>query len=89
MPHPPSQTDPSKNMSHARMERVATLVLTLSVIRSANACPLTSLASLYWMSNSHSVIIHFPSRPFNTRADSICLMTFDLHMMIVFAVSKM
>src|SRR4051812_6284835 len=44
MPHPSSQTDPSKNIAHARIDSAAILVLILSAIRSANACPLTAFA---------------------------------------------
>jgi hypothetical protein len=53
MPHPSSQADPSKYIAHAlaglhklihQIISVAMLVLILSVIRSANACPLTAFA---------------------------------------------
>jgi hypothetical protein len=88
MPHPSLQTDPSKYMAYARMESAAMLVLILSAIRSANACPLTAFAGWYRISNSHNANINFPSQPFNTGADSICFMTFDLQMTTVSADSK-
>jgi hypothetical protein len=44
MPHPSPQINPSKYMGHARMESTAIFVLTLSAIRSANACPFTTIA---------------------------------------------
>jgi hypothetical protein len=43
-PHPSSQANPSKYIAHARTKSVAILVLILSAIRSANACPLTAFA---------------------------------------------
>jgi hypothetical protein len=44
MPHPSPQTDPSKYLTHAHTESTAILVLTLSAIRSTNACSLTAFA---------------------------------------------
>jgi hypothetical protein len=88
MPHPSPHADPSKYMAHARMESAAMLVLILSAMRSANACPLTAFAGWYQISNSENANIHFPSRPFNTGADSMCFMTSDLQMIIVSADSR-
>jgi hypothetical protein len=88
MPHPSPQTDPSKYMAHAHMESTAILVLTLSAIRSANACPFTTFAGSYRILNSHNAKIHFPNWPFNTGADSICFMTSDLQMIITLADSR-
>jgi hypothetical protein len=83
MPNPSPQTDPSKYMAHARMESAATSVLILSAMRTTNACPLTAFADWYWISNSDNANIHFPSRPFNTGADSMCFMTSDLQITII------
>jgi hypothetical protein len=44
MPHPSPQTDPSKYIAQAHTESAAILVLTLSAMRSTNACPLTAFA---------------------------------------------
>jgi hypothetical protein len=88
MPHPSPQADPSKYMAHARIESAAMSVLILSAMRSTNTCPFTAFAGWYQLSNSDNANIHFPSRPFNTGANSICLMTSDLQMMIVSADSR-
>jgi hypothetical protein len=52
--------------------------LILSTIRSCNACPLTAFTGWYQISNSDNANIHFPSQPFNTGADSMCLITSDV-----------
>jgi hypothetical protein len=88
MPDPSPQTDPSKYMAHARMESATMSVLILSVMRSANACPLTAFAGWYQISNFDNANIHFSSRPFNTGADSMCFMTSDLQMIIISADSR-
>jgi hypothetical protein len=89
IPEPSPQTDPSKYIAHARMESAAMSVLVLSATRSASAYPLTAFAGWYRISNSERANIHLPSRPFNTGADSICLITSDLQMTIVSAESRM
>jgi hypothetical protein len=88
IPEPSPQTDPSKYIAHARMEIAAMSVLVLYATRSASACPLTAFAGWYRISNSNRANIHLPSRPFNTGADSICLITSDLQMTIVSAESR-
>jgi hypothetical protein len=88
MPHPSPQDDPLKYMAHARTESVAMSVLILFAIRSANAYPLTAFVGWYRISNSDSANIHFRSQPFNTEADSMCLITSDLQMTIVSADTK-
>jgi hypothetical protein len=75
-------------MAHARMESAAMSVLILFAMRSANARPLTDFVGWYRISNSNNANIHFPSRPFNTGADSICFMTSNLQMTIVSADSR-
>jgi hypothetical protein len=75
-------------MAHARMESAAMSVLILSAMGSTNTCPLTAFAGWYRISNSDNANIHFPSRPFNTGADSMCFITSDLQMTIISADSK-
>jgi hypothetical protein len=89
MPEPSPQTVPSKYIAHAWMESAAMSVLVLSAMRSASACPLTTFAGWYRISNSDRANIHLQSQPFNTGADSICLITSDLQMTIVLVESRM
>jgi hypothetical protein len=89
MLEPSPQTNLSKYIAHARMESAAMSELVLSATRSASACPLTAFAGWYRISNSNKANIHLKSRPFNTGADNICLITSDLQMTIVSVESRM
>jgi hypothetical protein len=88
MPHPSPQADPSKYIAHVHTESATMSVLILFTMRSANACPLTIFAGWYRISNYDNANIHFPSQPFNTGTDIMCLMTSDLQMTIVSADSR-
>jgi hypothetical protein len=65
-------------MAHARTESAAMLLLILSAMRFAKACLSTAFAGWYQISNFDNANIHFPSQPFNTGTNSMCLMTSDL-----------